>query len=75
MAYLIIDTNNRVAGSKFIAVPPVLQQKMRLAALCEAQLTIDGEPTKTFALGYSEKTLSSDVLVENKEGELVTMKY
>jgi len=72
--YLICDTSNRVAGERFIAVPPAVQAILAVPILHGAEVEIDGVPTKVFALGYSKQTLKSDVLVEDK-GKLVTMKY
>jgi hypothetical protein len=61
MNFLIIDTDGKVAGDRFIAVPPAVQEAIKLRLLHTQPIIINGVETKVFPLGYSNNTLGSDV--------------
>lgn len=71
--YVICDASNRVVGENFIAVPPAVQQMLKLQQYKFTDAIIDGQPVRLFALAETQTTCMSDVLVEHN-GQLVTMK-
>ena len=69
--YMIVDTDGKVAGDRFIACPPAVQEHINLRLFKGQTVTIEGVETKVFPIGYANHTMGCDVAY--LEGDNVTV--